>query len=100
LKVVHKNHLGLNFLTGTIHVDNWDGSSSNMSYKLLCGDKERNNYQIFEIESFKRHQIFEIESFKRHPDLNFKLCKICTKLALKKKRCLVSAVALLKLKGI
>jgi len=89
LKLVHENHLGINTATGTIHVDNWDGVPANISFKLLCGSKERDSYQIFERESFNRH-----------PDLNFKLCKTCTRLALKKKRCLVSAVALLKLKGI
>jgi len=89
LKVVHKNHLGLNSNNGTIHVDDWDGDFSNLDFKVLCGIKGRSYYELFDKNSLIRYS-----------DLNFKLCKTCTKLALKKKRCLVSAVALLKLKGI
>lgn len=84
MKVVHKNHLGINENTGTVHVDDWNGHSSHMNYIIFCG-RYSNNYVLLQ---------------KSHLDGNIHLCKICIKLALKKKRCLVSTIALLKLKGI
>jgi len=89
LKLVHKNHLGLDYNNGTIHVDDWNGNPHHEDFKVLCVNKRISNYELLDKESFINYS-----------NLNFKLCKTCTRLALKNKRCLVSAVALLKLKGI
>lgn len=84
MKVVHKNHLGINLATGTVHVDDWSGYSGGKEFKILCCG----NLIPYEYTLLANNNINQCKT----------LCKTCTKLALRKKRCLVSAVALLKLK--
>ena len=72
---------------GIIHIDDWDGILENRNFKLLCGHKERKTYKIF-------------DNFEEHKDLNIKLCKTCTKKALKTGRCLVTTISAMKLKRI
>ena len=88
MKLVHENHLGIVEGTGTVHVDDWDGSCDGRDkLVVLCGlnINDNSNYYLFTSEELVD---------------KFKLCKTCTKKALKTGRCLVTTVSAMKLKRI
>ena len=84
MKLIHSDNLGINF-DKVIHVDDWDGTTRGLDkFQLLCHTKV-NDYEFFVDNHFKN---------------KVKLCKTCTKKALKTGRCLVTTISAMKLKRI
>ena len=81
MKLVHKNHLGINEVNGMAHVDNWEDKRDCYS-KTLCG-RNPDNYNFV-----KNENILKVKS----------ICKTCQRKALKTGKCLVTTIATMKLK--
>jgi len=85
MKPVHKNHLGINLLSNTVHVDNWNGKPFCDNFLTYCGIYPE-DYELLHADHITL------------TNPNIRICLKCSKIALRKKRCLVTAVVLLKLK--
>ena len=59
MKPVHKNHLGINHLTGTVHVDNWNGKMDfdyEVELRTYCGVYP-DNYSIISSDNIDDYPI-------------------------------------------